>query len=81
VLPHVEHRTSKFLNNRLERDHQHLKGRVRPMRRFKRAGTASTFCRGHALIRNLRQGFSPLTAAVPPRPRLATAWPLLAASL
>ena len=81
VLPLAEHRTSKFLNNRLERDHQHLKGRVRPMRRFKRAATASTFCRGHALVRNLRQGFSPLTAAVPPRLRLATAWPLLAASL
>jgi putative transposase len=73
VLPQAEHRTAKFLNNRLERDHQHLKGRVRPMRRFKRAGTASTFCRGHAVIRNLCQGFSPLAAALPPRQRLATA--------
>jgi transposase-like protein len=62
-------------------DHQHLKGRVRPMRRFKRVGTASTFCRGHALIRNLRQGFSTLTAAIAPRRRLATAWPVLAATL
>jgi transposase-like protein len=81
ALPQVEHRTSKFLNNRLERDHQHLKGRVRPMRRVKRAGTASAFCRGHALVRNLLLGFSPLTAAVPPRLRLAAAWPRLAASL
>ena len=81
VLPKAEHRTSKFLNNRLERDHQHLKGRVRPMRRFKCAGTASTFCRGHALIRNLRQGFSALTATIAPRRRLATAWPMLAATL
>lgn len=35
ALPTVEHRSSKYLNNGLERDHQHLKGRVRPMRRFK----------------------------------------------
>ncbi len=28
VLPNVEHRTSKYLNNGLERDHQHLKGRI-----------------------------------------------------
>ena len=81
VLPQVEHRTSDCLNNRLERDQQHLKGRGRPVRRFKRAGTASTVCRGHALVRNLLHGFSPLTAAVLPRLRLATAWPLLAASL
>lgn len=31
VLPGAEHRTSKYLNNRLERDHQHLKWRIRPM--------------------------------------------------
>jgi transposase-like protein len=80
VLPLAEHRPSKFLNNRLERDRQHLKGRMRPMRRFKRAETANTFCRGHALIRNLGQGFSPLTAGLPPRQRLATTWPALAAS-
>src|SRR3712207_9135942 len=35
VLPNAEHRTSKYLNNGLERDHQHLKGRLRPMRWFK----------------------------------------------
>ncbi len=35
VLPNAEHRTSKYLNNGLERDHQHLKGRTRPMRGFK----------------------------------------------
>jgi len=32
VLPTAEHCRSKYLNNGLERDHQHLKGRVRPMR-------------------------------------------------
>jgi transposase, IS6 family len=73
VLPDVEHRTSKYLNNGLERDHQHLKGRMRPMRGFKTLGSAGNFSRGHALIRNLRQGFSTLTAAVAVPLRLATA--------
>ncbi len=81
VLPLAEHRSSKYLNNGLERDHQHLKGRVRPMRRFKTGSGAHTFCQGHALIRNLGRGFSSLTDEVPPRLRLATAWAALAATL
>ncbi len=81
LLPGAEHRASKYLNNGLERDHQFLKGRVRPMRRFKATDTAGTFCRGHALIRNLGRGFSRLTAGVPPRLRLATAWTALAVML
>jgi transposase-like protein len=80
-LAKVEHRTSKYLNNGLERDHQHLKGRMRPMRRFKTMASASNFCRGHTLIRNLGRGFSALTAAVSPRQRLVTAWSTLTASL
>ena len=68
-------------DNGLERDHQFLKGRVRPMRRFKTTGTASTFCRGHALIRNLGRGCSELALAAVPRLRLATAWSALATML
>jgi IS6 family transposase len=81
VLPAAQHRSSKYLNNGLERDHQHLKGRVRPMRRFKTASNASSFCRGHAVIRNLARGHSSLTADVTPGLRLATAWSALAATL
>jgi len=81
LLPNAEHRTSKYLNNGRERDHHHLKGRIRPMRRFKTTASASNFCRGHTLIRNLGHGCSALTAAVSPRLRLATAWSALAASL
>jgi transposase-like protein len=77
VLPGVEHRRSKYLNNGLERDHSHLKQRLYPMRGFKRGASADTLARGHALIRNLRTGFSCLTTAVPPNLRLATAWPQL----
>jgi transposase-like protein len=77
VLPGVEHRRSKYLNNGLERDHSHLKQRLYPMRGFKRGTSAATLARGHALIRNLRGGFSRLTKDVAPNLRLAMAWPQL----
>ena len=51
------------------------------MRRFKTTATASTFCRGHALTRNLGAGFSRLAVGAPPRLRLGTAWTALAAIL
>jgi transposase-like protein len=78
VLPAVEHRRSRSLNNGLERDYGHLKQRLTPMRGFKRLASADAFCRGRALVRNLRGGFSSLTRAVPRAFRLATAWPVLA---
>ncbi len=81
VLPNIEHRTAKYLNNGLERDQQHLNGRVRPMRRLKSTESARNFCQGHTLIRNLAQGYSQLTAGVPPRIRLSTAWTLLTARI
>jgi transposase-like protein len=74
VLPHVEHRRSKYLNTGLERDHQHLKQRLYPMRGFKQAISADILARGHAFIQNLRNGFSVLTATVPRQLRLVTAW-------
>ena len=75
VLPAAEHRRSKYLNNALERDHQHLKQRLRPMRGFKRLRSADTVTCGHALVQHLRTGFSALTVAVPRQLRLAAAWP------
>jgi hypothetical protein len=51
------------------------------MRHFKQLARADTFCRGHALIRNLGQGFSDLTTDASPRLRLATAWTVLAATI
>jgi transposase-like protein len=81
VVPHVEHCRSKFLNNGLERDHSHLKQRLYPMRGLKRGSAADLLARGHALVRNLRQGFSSLTADVPPTLRLATAWQQLAQAI
>ncbi len=81
VLPDIEHRTSKYLSNGIERDHGHLKQRLYPMRGFKQEASADVIVRGHALVRNLRNGFSNLTVAVPPNLRLAVAWPQLARAL
>jgi IS6 family transposase len=79
--PGAKHRTRRYLNNRLERDHQHLKGRIRPLRGFKSWRAAWTFCRGHDLMRNLRAGHSRLAVGATPRERLETGWAALAASL
>ncbi len=74
VLPTVDHRRSRYLNNGIERDHGHLKQRLYPMRGFKQAVSAAILARGHAFLQNLRNGFSELTAAVPRPLRLMTAW-------
>ena len=75
VLPKVEHRTSKYLNNGLERDHGYLKQRYYPMRCFKQAHSAAVLARSHALIQNLRNGLAKLTMYIPAKLRLAVAWP------
>ena len=49
----VRHRTSVYLNNRLEQDHRGIKGRIRCMRGFKNHDAASRFCREHGELRNL----------------------------
>ncbi|MDP9378966.1 MAG: transposase [Chloroflexota bacterium] len=58
-----------------------LKQRLRPMRGFKSLTCAGIVTRGHALIQNLREGFSALTQDIPQHLRLATARPLLAATV
>ncbi len=65
LLPTVEHRRSNYLNNGMERDHGHLKQRLYPMRGPKQAASADIIARGHGLIRNLWNGCSSLTVAVP----------------
>ena len=49
----VRHRTSAYLNNRLEQDHRGIKGRIRCMRGFKSHDAAARFCREHGELRNL----------------------------
>jgi transposase-like protein len=65
----------------MERDHGHLKQRLYPMRGFKQAASGDIIARGHALIRNLRNGFSALTVQVRINLRLAVAWPQLALAI
>jgi putative transposase len=49
----VRHRTSAYLNNRLEQDHRGIKGRIRCMRGFKSDDAARRFCREHGELRDL----------------------------
>jgi IS6 family transposase len=86
VIPEVEHLTGKAVQQRIERDHQHLKGRLKVFRGCKTRDGAQRFCQAHGFLRNLRQGFYRL-GAVPQdssdaiRPRLVRAWEALTAQL
>ncbi len=53
VMPGVEHRRHKGLNNRAENSHQPTRRRERQMKRFKSAGQAQRFLSAHATIDNL----------------------------
>ncbi len=52
ILPGVEHRQHKRLNNRAENSHQPTRQRERTMRRFKSAGHAQRFLSAHGPIRD-----------------------------
>jgi hypothetical protein len=51
------------------------------MRGFKQLAAGDSLTRGHALVQNLRIGFSTLTDAIRRLLRLATAWPQLARAI
>ena len=53
VMPSVEHRRHKGLNNRAENSHQPTRRRERQMKRFKSAGQAQRFLSAHDPINNL----------------------------
>ena len=57
VVPEVVHIKGKMEQQRIERDHQHLKGRTRSMRGFQTLPCAQVVCAVHAFMRNLRNGF------------------------
>jgi IS6 family transposase len=86
ALPPVAHEVGKAVQQRIERDHQHLKGRVRGMRGFKTLAGARVLCRAHAFLCNLRGGFYDLeepnaVARLRHGPRVACAWDALTATL
>ena len=53
IIPGVEHRQYKGLNNRAENSHQPTRRRERQMKRFKSAGQAQRFLSAHDQINNL----------------------------
>ena len=53
LMPGVEHRRHKGLNNRAENSHQPTRRRERQMKRFKSAGQARRFLSAHDQINNL----------------------------
>jgi putative transposase len=53
LMPGVEHRQHKGLNNRAENSHQPTRRRERQMKRFKSAGQAQRFLSAHDQINNL----------------------------
>ncbi len=55
VMPSVEHRKHKGLNNRAENSHLPTRQRERQMKRFKSAGQAQRFLSAHDGINNLFQ--------------------------
>jgi transposase-like protein len=62
---HVQHRTSQYLNNRVEQDHRGIKSRYAPMRGFGSVSSADRFCRCHDELRNLLRINSRLHQTVP----------------
>jgi putative transposase len=57
VLPDAGHEAGKAVQQRIERDHQHLQGRLCATRGFKTLAGARVLCRAHAFLRNLRGHF------------------------
>jgi putative transposase len=50
LLPRVEHRQSRYLNNRAENSHRPTRRRERQMQRFKSPGQAQSFLSAHSFI-------------------------------
>ena len=62
---HVRHRTSRYLNDRLEQDHRGIKSRCRPMLGLKSTVSATRYCRGYDELRNLLRCRSRIRQHVP----------------
>ena len=63
VMPGVEHRQHRGLNNRAENSHQPTRRRERIMKRFKSAGQAQRFLSVHDQVANLFRRMANTSAA------------------
>ncbi len=50
--PGVQHRTSRYMNNRIEQEHRGVKQRYYPMRGFGSFASAARFCAAHDELRD-----------------------------
>ncbi len=50
--PAVQHRTSRYMNNRIEQDHRGIKQRHYPLRGFGSFEAAARFCSAHDELRD-----------------------------
>jgi putative transposase len=50
VIPEIQHRTSRYLNNRADNSHRPTRRRERQMQRFKSSDQAQRFLLSHAFI-------------------------------
>src|SRR5207244_6240104 len=77
VMPSVEHRRHKGLNNRAEHSHQPTRRRERQMKRFKSPGQAQRFLAAHDQINNLfhlRRDHVPVAQYRTARTRVFEVW-------
>jgi putative transposase len=61
----VIHRTSRYMNNRIEQDHRGIKQRYYPMRGFGSVATAARFCSAHDEVRDYFRYRTRLNEQVP----------------
>ena len=71
ILPGVEHRQSRYLNNRAEVSHQPTRRRERQMQRFKSARQAQIFLSSHGRIHNHFHSFVAIACQPPNTAKLA----------
>jgi putative transposase len=62
---HVIHRTSRYLNNKIEQDHRGIKGRYQPMRGFGNFISAARFCSAHDELRDYFRHRTRMNEVVP----------------
>src|SRR4051812_7485045 len=77
IMPGIEHRQHKGLNNRAENSHQPTRRRERQMKRFKSSGQAQCFLSAHDQINNLfhlRRNHVPANEYRAPRTQAFQTW-------
>jgi putative transposase len=57
---HVQHRTSRYLNNRVEQEHRGIKSRCRPMLGLTSTVSPARYCRGYDELRKFLRCRSPM---------------------